>query len=35
MQKKVFSILALLLLAVVGATAQTTYNVTVKDGTVE
>ena len=33
MKKKLFSILALLLMAVVGATAQTTYTVTVKDGT--
>ena len=35
MQKKLFSILALLLIAVTGATAQTTYSVTVKDGTVD
>ena len=33
MQKKLFSILALLLMAVTGVTAQTTYSVTVKDGT--
>ena len=33
MKRKLFSILALLLMAVVGATAQTTYTVTVKDGT--
>ena len=31
--KKIFSILALLLMTAVGATAQTTYTVTVKDGT--
>ena len=31
--KKIFSILALLLMTAVGATAQTTYFVTVKDGT--
>jgi len=31
--KKIFSMLALLLLTAVGATAQTTYTVTVKDGT--
>jgi len=35
MKRKVFSILALLLMAVVDATAQTTYSVTVKDGTVD
>ena len=32
-KQKVFSILALLLMTAVGATAQTTYTVTVKDGT--
>lgn len=31
--KKIFSILALLLMTAVGATAQTTYTVTVKGGT--
>ena len=31
--KKIFSILALLLMTAVGATAQTMYTVTVKDGT--
>ena len=31
--KKIFSMLALLLLTAVGATAQTTYTVTVKGGT--
>ena len=31
--KKIFSMLALLLMTAVGATAQTTYTVTVKDGT--
>ena len=35
MKRKLFSILALLLMAVTGATAQTTYSVTVKDGTVD
>ncbi|MBP3786330.1 MAG: hypothetical protein J6I32_06910, partial [Bacteroidaceae bacterium] len=33
MRQKVFSILALLMMAAVGARAQTTYTVTVKDGT--
>ena len=33
MKKKLFSILALLLMAATGAMAQTTYTVTVKDGT--
>ena len=33
--KKIFSILALLLMTAVGATAQTTYTVTVKEGTVD
>ena len=33
MKRKLFSILALLLMAATGATAQTTYTVTVKDGT--
>ena len=33
MRQKVFSMLALLLMTAVGATAQTTYTVTVKDGT--
>ena len=33
MKRKLLSILALLLMAVTGATAQTTYTVTVKDGT--
>ena len=35
MKKKLFSILALLLMAVTGATAQNTYTVTAKDGTVD
>ena len=35
MKRKLFSILALLLMAATGATAQTTYSVTVKDGTVD
>ena len=33
MRKKVFSVLALLMMTAVGARAQTTYTVTVKDGT--
>ena len=35
MKRKLFTILALLLMAVTGVTAQTTYSVTVKDGTAD